>query len=78
MCGPAQQKTNFEGGGGGVDHGDKHDLVFSGLSTFLKRLVDRVGTVQREILAAMLARACGRCSVPKKSFRGDHHSQPSH
>jgi hypothetical protein len=29
------------------DHGDKHDLVFSGLSTFLKRRVESVETVQR-------------------------------
>jgi hypothetical protein len=43
-CGPAQLNTHFEGVS---DHGDKQDLVFSGLSTFLPRSVDSVYTVQR-------------------------------
>jgi hypothetical protein len=44
MCGPTQLNIHFEGVS---DHGDKHDLVFSGLSTFLKRRVDSFDTVQR-------------------------------
>jgi hypothetical protein len=32
-----------------------------------------------EALLAMLVSACGRYSAPNKnSFRGDHHSQPTH
>jgi hypothetical protein len=41
--GPTQLSTHFEGV---FDHGDKHDLVFSGLLTFLTRRVDSVDTVQ--------------------------------
>jgi hypothetical protein len=44
ICGPTQLDIHFEGVS---DHGDKRDLVFSGLSTFLKRGVDSVDTVQR-------------------------------
>jgi hypothetical protein len=75
ICGPAQLNIHLERVS---DHGDKHDLVFSGLSTFMKRHVDSVGSVQRP-LSAMLANACGRYSDPNKSsFRSDHHSQPTH
>jgi len=41
---PTQLNIHLEGVS---DHGDKHDLVFSGLSTLLKRHVDSVGSVHR-------------------------------
>jgi hypothetical protein len=44
ICCPAQLNIHFEGVS---DHGDKHDLFFSGLSTFLKLRFDSVDTVQR-------------------------------
>jgi hypothetical protein len=44
MCGPTQLNIHLEGVS---DHGDKHDLVFSGLYTFLKGRVESVGSVQR-------------------------------
>jgi hypothetical protein len=43
MCGPTQLNIYLEGVS---DHGDKHDF-FSGLSTFLKRRVDSVYSLQR-------------------------------
>jgi hypothetical protein len=43
-CGPAQLNIHIEGVS---DHGDTHDLFFSGLSTFLKQSVDSVGSLQR-------------------------------
>ena len=44
ICGPTQKNIHFEGVS---DHGDKHDAVFSGLYTLLKRRVDSVDTVPR-------------------------------
>jgi hypothetical protein len=43
-CGPTQLNIHSEGVS---NHGGKHDLVFSGLPTFLKRRVDGVDSVQR-------------------------------
>ena len=40
-CGPTQLNIHSRGV---FDHGDKHDSVFSGLYTFLKRRVDSVDT----------------------------------
>jgi hypothetical protein len=42
ICGPTQLNIHFKGV---YDHEDEHDLVFSGLYTFLKRRVDSVDTV---------------------------------
>ena len=44
IFGPTQLNIHFRGV---LDHGDKHDSVFSGLNTFLKRRVNSVDTVQR-------------------------------
>jgi hypothetical protein len=59
------------------DHGDKHDLVVSGLFTFLPRHVDSVDTVQS--LCSQCVRALvGITARQKETFRKNHRSQPTH
>jgi hypothetical protein len=63
-CGPTQLNIHLEGVS---DHGDKHDLVFSGLPTFLKRRVDSVESVQRhcwQCLHALVGVVAHQAKIP--------------
>ena len=63
-CGPTQLNIHFRGV---FDHGDKHDSVFSGLYTFLKRRVDSVDTVPRycwQCLHALVGVTAHQTKIP--------------
>jgi hypothetical protein len=63
-CGPTQLNIYFEGVS---DHGDKQDLVFSGLCTFLKRRADSVDTVPRhcwQCLHALVGVTAHQTKIP--------------
>jgi hypothetical protein len=75
ICGPTQPNIHLEGV---FDHGDKHDLAFFGTFHVLEAARRQYWQFS-EAMLAMPAHAFGRYSAPnKKSFRINHHSQPTH
>jgi hypothetical protein len=74
LCGPAQLNTLFEGV---CDNGDKPDLRFLDFE-FSRPGASTVSTPCRGVVLNACARLWALQHTKKKSFRGDHRSQPTH